>query len=131
MELKEITTDRAPRSRSPLSQAIRSGDLLFVSGQVAARPDGGGAVEGGIREQTRQVMENLAAVLEAGGSSMRGVVKTTCFLTDMEDFDAFNEVYSGYFPGTRPARSAFEVSRLAGPYVVEVEAIARVEEGGS
>ncbi len=128
MAITEITTDRAPRSTSPLSQAVRAGELLFASGQVAASPATGTTVEGGIREQTQQVMENLKAVLEAGGSSLDAILKTTCFLTDMNDFAAFNEVYAGYFRGRRPARSAFEVARLAGAYVVEVEAIASVTE---
>ena len=126
----EISTDLAPRSKSPLSQAIRFGDLLFASGQVATDPTTGHVVEGGIREQTERVMENLKAVLEAGGSSLENVLKCTCFLTDLGDFAAFNEVYARYFPGRRPARSAFGVAALAGPYVVEVEAIAAIGEAG-
>ncbi len=130
MPITEISTDRAPRSKSPLSQAIRFGDLLFVSGQVAADPESGQPVEGGIREQTERVLENLNAVLEAGGSSLEDVLKTTCFLTDMTDFAAFNEVYSRYFPGRRPARSAIGVAGLAGTYMVEVEAVAGIREAG-
>lgn len=128
MAIREITTDQAPRSTSPLSQGVRAGELLFASGQVGASPVTGGMVDGGIREQTRQVMENLKAVLDAGGSSLDAILKTTCFLTDMNDFAAFNEVYAGFFSGRRPARSAIEVARLAGSYVVEVEAIAVVAE---
>jgi 2-iminobutanoate/2-iminopropanoate deaminase len=130
MPITEISTDRAPRSKSPLSQAIRFGDLLFVSGQVAADPESGQPVEGGIREQTERVLENLNAVLEAGGSSLEDVLKTTCFLTDMADFAAFNELYSRYFPGRRPARSTVGVAGLAGTYIVEVEAVAVIREAG-
>ena len=130
MTATEVSTNLAPRSKSPLAQAVRFNDLLFVSGQVAADPKTGEAVAGGIREQTEQVMDNLKAVLEAGGSSLGAVLKTTCFLTDLSDFAAFNEVYARYFPGRRPARSAFGVAALAGPYVVEVEAVAAVEQAG-
>ncbi|MBJ7601798.1 MAG: hypothetical protein JF888_01155 [Candidatus Dormibacteraeota bacterium] len=128
MSLTEITTDRAPKCASPLSQAVRFGDLLFVSGQVGASPESRDPVPGGIREQTKRVMDNLKAVLEAGRSSLGNVLKTTCFLTDMADFAVFNEIYARYFPDGRTARSAFEVSRLAGTYVVEVEAIAAIPQ---
>jgi len=128
MTATEISTDRAPHSKSPLSQAVRLGNLLFISGQVAADPATGQPISGGIREQTERVLQNLQAVLEAGGSSLADVLKTTCFLTDLADFGAFNEVYSRYFTGRRPARSAIGVAGLAGPYVVEVEAIAGVRE---
>lgn len=118
-----ISTDKAPRSAAPLSQGIRFGDLLFVSGQVPVDPQSGDMVEGDIREQTRQVMENVKAIIEAAGGSMENVLKTTCFLTSMDEFSGFNEVYRSYFTGNLPARSTFEVSRLAASFRVEVEAI--------
>lgn len=124
MDTTIISTDRAPRSPSPLSQAVRFGQLLFVSGQVPVDPQTGTMVAGDIREQTRQVMDNLRAIIEEAGGSMEQVMKTTCFLTNMESFSAFNEVYASYFPTKLPARSAFEVSRLAAGFEVEVEAIA-------
>lgn len=125
-----ITTDRAPRSSSPLSQAVRFGQLLFVSGQVPVNPGTGSTVAGDVGEQTRQVMDNLRAIIEDAGGSMDRVLKTTCFLTDMNSFAAFNEVYASYFPGNLPARSAFEVSRLAAGFEVEVEAIVCLPDGG-
>lgn len=119
-----VSTDRAPRSLSPLSQAVRFGQLLFVSGQVPVNPETGAAVDDGIRDQTRQTMDNLRAILEEAGSSLDEILKTSCFLTNMDDFAAFNEVYAEYFPNRVPARSTFEVSRLAGAFRVEIEAIA-------
>lgn len=129
MEPVAVTTDQAPRSSSPLSQALRFGQFVFVSGQVPIDPQTGAMVSGDIREQTRQVMDNLRAVVEAAGSSMDKVLKTTCFLTDMDDFASFNEVYRGYFSASPPARSTVEVSRLAASFRVEVEAIACLTNG--
>lgn len=123
MEPVVVSTERAPRSASPLSQAIRFGNVLFVSGQVPVDPATGKAVGGSITEQTRQVMENLKAIIEDAGSSMDNVLKTTCFLTDMSTFPEFNSVYRSYFSSSFPARSTFEVSRLAGEIQVEIEAI--------
>lgn len=107
-----------------LSAAIRYGDFLFVSGQVGADPTTGAAVAGGFEAQARQTLENLKAVLEAAGSSLDRVLKTTCFITDMGDFSLFNEVYKEYFDDNPPARSTFQVAGLVTPYVVEIEAIA-------
>ena len=118
-----ITTPDAPSAIGPYSQAIRSNGLLFTSGQIPLRPDGT-LVTGDIRQQTRQVMENLKAVLEAGGSSLERVVKCTCFLADMNDFSAFNEVYGEYFGDEPPARSAVQVARLPRDVAIEVEAVA-------
>lgn len=97
--------------------------MLFTSGQIPLQPDGT-LVTGDIREQTRRVMENLQAVLEAGGSSLDKVVKCTCFLADMNDFAAFNEVYGEYFDAEPPARSAVQVARLPRDVAIEVEAVA-------
>jgi len=99
--------------------------LIFSSGQIPLNPDGS-LVEGGIKEQSIQVLENLKAVLEEGGSSLDQVIKCTCFLSDMNDFAAMNEVYGEYFTGTHPARSAVEVARLPKDVLLEIEAIALV-----
>ena len=123
-----VSTDRAPRSASPLSQAVRFGRLLFVSGQVPIDPATGAMVDGGIREQTRQVLDNVRAIVEEAGGSMDHVLKTSCFLIDLSEAADFNEVYATYFPNQRPARSTFEVSRLAGTFRVEIEAIACIPE---
>lgn len=120
-----ISTDRAPAAIGPYAQAVRVGDLLFTSGQVPLRPDGS-LLEGDVRAQTEQVLRNLQAVLEAGGSSLSGVVKCTCFLADMNDFAAMNEVYSTFFGSEPPARSAVEVARLPRDVRVEIEAVAAV-----
>lgn len=122
--MEEVKTQDAPVSDSPLSQAIVTDDLIFVSGQVPVDPDTGEVVEGGIGPQTRQVMENVSAVLEAAGSSMDDVVKCQVFITDVDDFAGMNEVYAEYFGDPDPARSAIEVSDLAIDIAVEIEAIA-------
>lgn len=117
-----IKTDSAPAPGGVYSQGTTWENLVFTSGQVAVDPSTGKKVEGGIREQTRQVLKNVQAVLQAGGSDLSAVVKTTCFLADINDFAAFNEVYREFFPTDPPARSTFQVGLVA-PYVVEVEAI--------
>jgi 2-iminobutanoate/2-iminopropanoate deaminase len=101
---------------------VRWESLVFTAGQVGLDPASGKPVEGGVQEQTRQVLKNVQAVLEAGGSSLENVVKTTCFLADINDFAAFNEVYQEFFPGDRPARSTVQVG-LPSPWRVEIEAI--------
>ena len=118
-----VRTESAPAAVGPYSQGVRVGDLLFTSGQIPLLPDGT-LLEGDVREQTRQVLRNLEAVLEAGGSGLDRVVKCTCFLADMNDFAAFNEVYGAYFGEERPARSAVEVARLPKDVLIEIEAIA-------
>jgi len=120
-----VRTDRAPAAIGPYAQAVQAGSLLFTSGQVALRPDGS-FVDGDVRAQTEQVMANLRAVLEAAGTGFEHVVKATCFLRDMNDFAAFNEVYARSFPNDPPARSTVQVARLPKDAAVEVELIALV-----
>lgn len=122
-----VTTDRAagPFGGAPYSQAIVSNGFVFTAGQIGAAADGSGLVGDTVEAQTEQVMANLEAILEAAGSSLGAVVKTTCFLSDLANFGAFNEVYRNHFGGAFPARSTFGVSLPAG-VLVEVEAVARV-----
>jgi len=122
-----IATDQAPRAIGPYSQAIRAGNLLFCSGQIPIDPSTGEFVSGGVAEQTEQVMRNLAAVLSAGQSSLKQVVKTTVFLADMDDFTAMNEVYGRFFGENPPARATVQAARLPRDAKVEIEAIAIVE----
>ena len=123
--LRPVQTDRAPAAIGPYSQAVRIGDLVFTSGNLPMRPDGS-MVEGDIAVQAEQVMENLQAVLAAAGTTFGHAVKCTCFLADMNDFAAFNEVYGRYFGEGAPARSTVEVARLPKDARVEVECIAWV-----
>lgn len=119
-----VHSDRAPAALGPYSQAIRAGGFLFLSGQVGVDPAIGRLVEGGIKEQTRQAMENLRAVLKAGSADFSMVVKTTVFLADINDFAAFNGVYETYFPSDPPARSTFQVAALPLGAAVEIEMVA-------
>ena len=123
-----ISTDSAPAAIGPYSQAVSVGGLLFVSGQIPLSPETGGVVEGGIREQTEQVMRNIQAVLGAAGCDFSNVAKTTCFLVNMEDFSAFNEIYAKYFI-SKPARSCVAVSVLPRGALVEVEVIVVNQKG--
>lgn len=123
---KKITTTAAPAAIGPYSQALVTGNLVFTSGQIPLDPATGAMVEGGIAEQAHRVCQNLDAVLSAAGSSFDKVVKTTCFLADMGDFAAFNEVYAAYFTGC-PARSCVAVKTLPKGALVEVEVIAEIE----
>jgi len=125
MNKKVISTESAPAAIGPYSQAIMVDGFLFASGQIPLLPETGDVVQGGIKEQAGQVMENIGAVLKAAGSDFSQVVKTTCFLTNMDDFAAFNEVYSQYFTG-KPARSCIAVSALPRGVSVEVEVIAKI-----
>lgn len=122
-----IATDQAPRAIGPYSQAIRAGNLLFCSGQIPIDPATGEFVSGGVAEQTEQVMRNLSAVLKAGQSSLKQVVKTTVFLADMDDFTAMNEVYGRFFGENPPARATVQAARLPRDAKVEIEAIAIVD----
>ena len=118
-----ISTESAPAAIGPYSQAVRYDNLLFVSGQIPLDPKSGEIVEGNIEVQTRKVLDNLKAILEAGGMELQHVLKCTCFLKDMEDFPAFNSVYSEYFSHILPARETVEVSRLPKDVLVEISAI--------
>ena len=122
---RPVQTDRAPAAIGPYSQAVRIGDLVFTSGSIPLRPDGS-MVDGDVALQTEQVMENLQNVLAAAGTTLAHAVKCTCFLADMNDFAAFNEVYARYFGADAPARSTVEVARLPRDVRVEVECIAWV-----
>jgi len=123
--MKEIVaTAKAPAAIGPYSQANKVGHMVYTSGQIPLVPETMEIVSGGIKEQAKQAMDNLIAVLEEAGASAETVVKTTCFLADMNDFVAFNEVYGRYFPEAPPARSCVEVARLPKDVLVEVEAIA-------
>jgi 2-iminobutanoate/2-iminopropanoate deaminase len=122
-----IATDRAPRAIGPYSQAVRAGNLLFVSGQIPIDPATGEFVAGGIVEQTEQVLRNLSAVFEASGASLSQVVKTTVFLADMDDFTAMNEVYARFFASDPPARATVQAARLPRDAKVEIDATAIVE----
>ena len=125
--MKKISTDRAPAAIGPYSQAIVHGDMVFTSGQIPLDPSTGAVATGGIAEQAERVMKNLAAVLEAAGSSFDRAIKTTCFLADMSDFATFNEVYAKYFTSA-PARSCVAVKTLPKGVLVEVEVIAEITE---
>ena len=125
MTRRVIRTDKAPApfQGAPYSQAIAHGGLVFVSGQVGVDP-GGNMVEGGIAEQTEQVMKNLSAILEAAGTSLQNVVKATIFLADLGDFQPMNEVYARHMGDEPPARATFQVAALPAGAVVEIEMIA-------
>ena len=120
---KKIATQNAPQAIGPYSQAIRYGDFLFVSGQIAIDPQTANIIEGDIEAQTEQVLKNIAAIIEAAGMSLQDVVKCTCFLKDMNDFARFNAVYESYFAESLPARETVEVSRLPKDVRVEVSVI--------
>jgi 2-iminobutanoate/2-iminopropanoate deaminase len=119
-----VKTESAPAAIGPYSQAVRAGGFVFASGQIPTDPKTGQFVEGGVREQTEQVMRNLAAVLEAAGTGLDRVVKTTVFLADMDDFAAMNEVYGRYFAENPPARATVQAARLPRDARVEIEVVA-------
>lgn len=127
MAKEVIYTEKAPKPIGPYSQAIRAGNFVFLSGQIPIDPSTGEIVKGDIHQQTRQVMENIKAVLESQGLGMENVVKVTIFLTDIGNFNQMNEVYATYFSSWPPARSTVEVSRLAKNVDVEIEAIAHTD----
>ena len=124
MSMRTISTDRAPKAIGPYSQGIAASGFLFLSGQVPLDPVTGDLVQGTVREEVTRVMENLKAVLEAAGSGLDRVVRTTVFLTDLKDFAAMNEVYARYFGAHRPARSTVQVAALPKGARVEIDAIA-------
>jgi 2-iminobutanoate/2-iminopropanoate deaminase len=126
MERQVIHTDHAPKAIGPYSQAIRVGEFIFCAGQTPIDPATGNLVAGEIEAQTRRVLQNLAAVLEAAGTSLSHVVKTTVFLLDMNDFQRMNAVYAEFFPANPPARSTVQVARLPRDARVEIEVVALV-----
>lgn len=127
MEKEVVRTDAAPApfEGAPYNQAIRVGELVFVAGQLGLAP-GGGPLTGGVAEQTEQALRNLSAILEAAGSSLDKLVKTSVFLHDLDDFQAMNEVYARHVGERPPARSTFQVAKLPSGALVEIEAVAHV-----
>lgn len=126
MNISKIHTNDAPEAIGPYSQAVRVGDFVFTSGQIALVPESGSVEATDIAGQTEQVMKNLLAVLKAAGSSLEKAVKTTCFLADMNDFATFNDIYGKYFT-SKPARSCVAAKQLPKNVLVEVEVIALAE----
>jgi 2-iminobutanoate/2-iminopropanoate deaminase len=124
--MESIQTDRAPQAIGPYSQAIKANGFIFASGQIPLDPATMRIVEGGIEEQTGRVLDNLKAVLEAAGSSLDRVVKTTVYLADMNEFAAMNEIYAKYFGSTKPARATVQVARLPRDVKVEIDVVALV-----
>ena len=122
--LKQVSTPNAPGAIGPYSQALQAGDFLFLSGQIPLDPATGTVVEGGIAEQTHQVLKNIGAVLSAAGASYAQVVKTTVFLQDMADFATMNEIYGGYFSAPAPARSTIQAAGLPRAVRVEIDCVA-------
>jgi 2-iminobutanoate/2-iminopropanoate deaminase len=123
-----ISTAQAPAAIGPYSQAIRSGNLVFVSGQIPIDPETGQVVEGDAAVQTGRVLQNLSAILQAAGSSLRQVLKTTVYLKDLTDFAPMNDVYARFFADAPPARATVEVARLPRNVLVEIDLIAEVRE---
>ncbi len=122
---EKVTSENAPAAIGPYSQAVIAGGMVYTSGQIAINPESGEVEAAGIAEQTRQICENLKAVLEAAGSSLDRAVKTTCYLSDMADFSEFNAVYAEYFTN-KPARSCVAVKALPKGALAEVDVIAEV-----
>lgn len=121
-----ISTPEAPAAIGPYSQAIRAGDFLFVSGQIALDPSTGGLVEGDVAVQTHRVLKNLGAILSAAGTSFDQVVKSTVYLADMNDFGVVNQIYGTYFPAPAPARATIQAARLPRDVRVEIDVVAYV-----
>ena len=122
-----VHTNNAPQPVGTYSQAVKVGNLLFVSGQLPINPDSGELVTGNFKDRTRQVLNNLKNIIEAAGSNMNKVVKTNVYLTDLSNFAEVNEVYSEFFPSDPPARAAIQVSKLPLDTDIEIESIAEVE----
>ena len=119
-----ISTNKAPQAIGPYSQAVEVNGTLYISGQVPLNPETMKVVEGGIQEQTLQVMKNISAILEEAGYSFSNVVKSTCLLSDMDNFKAMNEIYGSFYPENPPARAAFAVRELPLGVLIEIETIA-------
>lgn len=122
-----VVADQAPKALGPYSAAVKAGHFVFTAGQLGIDPQSGEFIPGGIEDQTQQALQNLAAILEAAGSSLEKVVKTTVFLKDMDDFAAMNRVYGQFFTETFPARSAVQAARLPKDGLVEIEAVALLD----
>ncbi|MDO4555544.1 MAG: RidA family protein [Lachnospiraceae bacterium] len=123
-----ISTEKSPAAIGPYSQAVEVNGIIYTSGMIPVIPATGQIVEGGVKEQTKQVFENLAALLQAAGSDLSQVFKTTVFIKDMNDFGSVNEVYATFFDGDYPSRSCVEVARLPKDVLIEVEVIALKNE---
>ncbi len=119
-----ISTEKAPKAIGPYSQAIEANGMLFISGQIPIDPAIGKVIEGGINEQTEQVMKNIGEILHAAGYDFKDVVKSTCLLSDMDNFAAMNAIYGKYYPEKPPARAAYSVVKLPLGVLVEIETIA-------
>lgn len=127
MALKIVNTENAPAAIGPYSQAVAAGGMLYVSGQIPLDPKSGEIVEGGVSGQTKQVLENMKAVVEAGGGDMSKVVKVTIYITDMQQFAVVNEIYGTYFAEPFPARACVQVSALPKGVEVEMDAIVQID----
>jgi len=121
---KIVSTEKTPKAIGPYSQAVEANGMLFISGQVPINPETGKLVEGGIKEQTEQVMKNIGEILKTAGLSYTNVVKSTCLLSDMDNFAAMNEVYGRYYTSDMPARAAYGVVKLPLGALIEIETIA-------
>ena len=124
MKKQIINTDKAPAAIGPYSQAVEAGNTLYISGQISISPSTGKLVEGGIKEQTSQVLKNIGAILEAAGYSYHHVVKSTCLLANMDDFKEMNEIYASVYSENPPARAAYGVVRLPMGALIEIETVA-------
>ena len=124
---KIINTKKAPKAIGPYSQAVEVNGMLFISGHIPMNPETGEIAEGGITEQTEQVMKNIGAILLEAGYTFKNVIKSTCLLSDMANFGSMNEVYSKYYPEDAPARAAFAVKELPLSVLVEIETIAVID----
>lgn len=126
MPKEVVETDKAPAAIGPYSQAVKFGNVVYTSGVIPLDPGSMKLVEGDITVQAEQVLKNLSALLEESGSSISKVIKTTCYLTNLDDFQTFNEIYARYFGEGQPARSTIQVSRLPAGAIVEIECIAEL-----
>ena len=128
IHMQAISTDQAPKPIGPYSAGIRAGNFIFTAGQIGIDPQTGDLVRGGLEAETRRVLTNLKHILEAAGSSLSQVVKTTVFMRDMNEFGQMNSIYAEFFPATPPARSTFGVAALPKGAAVEIEAVAILQE---
>ena len=127
MERETVFTDKAPEAIGPYSQAVRTGTMLFVSGQIPLEPNSGEMIDGGIKRQTERVLKSLKAIIEKAGGRMEDVVKTTVYLTDLSLFTEMNDVYAQFFSQTPPARATVQVAALPKGALVEIDAIATLQ----